>query len=1138
MKFTGGVKTLLPLRTGSQPAGSHGSRIRQIVYAMNLAALIVLTACLQVSARGFSQERVSLVEKDAPLKEVLKEIGRQTGYRYFFVDQWEAQAKKITVDVKNVSLEAVLDLCFKDQPFTYSIVDRTIVVQQKGVEKKATSATSPPSDIKGRVTNDKGEPLVGASIEIRGSKKGALTDANGVFELRQVDPDARVIISYTGYVSQEISVRRGAFLPVSLVQSINSLDETVVIAYGTTTKRLSTGDVSTVKAADIEKQPVANPLLALEGRVPGMFITQSSGLPGSGVTVRVQGQNSISNGNDPLYVIDGVPYTSQLLPGISGILGGSGGIVSGGVGTISGNPLSFINPADIESIDVLKDADATAIYGSRAANGAILITTKKGKAGQTKVDINLQDGWGQVARKLGLMNTPEYLQMRHEALKNDGIVSPAATDYDINGAWDATRYTDWQKKLIGGTAQYMNANAGISGGSALTQYLVGGSYHRETTVFPGDLSDQKGSLHFNINNISADRKFHLQLSGSYMVDNNRLLGTDLTNTAIKLAPNAPAIYNTDGSLNWAPIASGVSTWTNPLSYLYNKYSNKTNNLISNAVLSYRVLPGLDIRTSLGYTNLQSNETIINPLVAVLPESRPATNRTAVYGSNSINSWIVEPQASYERSIGRGKLQMLAGTTVQQNNSNGQQLRGTGYNSDLVLEDIKSAAAVTVVSTIASVYKYNALFGRLNYNWMDKYLIDLSARRDGSSRFGAANQFHNFGAAGAAWIFTREDFFNKSLPFVSFGKLRASYGTTGNDQIGDYRFLNLYNPTSVATPYQGTIGLLPNGLTNPYLQWEETRKWQFGMDLGLWKDRILFNVNYFYNRSSNELINYALPYLAGFTSVTRNFPATVQNSGWEYSLNTVNIKTRDFDWTSRINLTLPQNKLVAFPNLSTSTYASNLVVGEPITIVKLFHFLGVDPATGVYQFADSHGTPTSSPNAITDKTVLVNTAPKFYGGFDNSFRYKGFELDMLFQFVKQVGLNYFFGSEPGYYYSTTNVGNQPLTVLPHWQKPGDITSIQRYSTYSSSSLVNAFNNASNSSDAAYSDASYIRLKNLSLSWQLPDGWIRKVRLQNARLYLQGQNLLTITRYMGMDPENRSTASLPPLRVLTFGLQVGL
>jgi TonB-linked SusC/RagA family outer membrane protein len=1095
---------------------------------MRLTAFLLLSASLHLSARGYSQ--VTLTEKEAPLQKIFREIHRQTGYDFLFSAELVRDAGPVTLRLENVTLEQALDACLKGKGLSYDIVERTVVIKPVAVSPVVVAPSgSANTDIHGRVTDSLGNPLAGASVTVKGSKRGTATNEKGEFDLKGIGDAVTIVISFSGFETRQINLHGKDSWQIVLSRSNSQLDQVQVIAYGTTSERLSTGDVTKVTSEQIEQQPVSNPLLALEGRVPGLFITQSNGLPGAGVTVLVQGQNSLVNGNDPFYVVDGVPYSSELLPNLGSMLG-----VSSTNNQVNGNPLSFINPSDIESISVLKDADATAIYGSRAANGAILITTKKGKEGKIKGDINVYDGRGQVTRKLKLMNTQQYVQMRDEAFKNDGATPNPAYDYDLT-AWDTTSNSDWQKALIGRTSLYTNADASVSGGNSSCQFLVGGSYHRETYVFPGSFNDQKGSVHFNINSASSNGKFHFQFSGNYLADNNLLPGTtgnDLTAQATTLPPDAPRLFSPGGGLNWAEVAGGT-TWQNgiqPVSYILKQYKNSTSNLVSNLNMGYQIMPGLDIKSNFGYTSLQSAETLTFPLVAVAPERQPLTQRAAIYGNNSIVSWIVEPQLNFKHSFGKSKLEALLGTTIQENNGKGQQLYAYGFNSDLVLNDIGSAAAIEPYSSTASVYKYNALFGRLNYNWQDKYLVDLTARRDGSSRFGSANQFHDFEAIGAAWVFSKEAFIQRLLPFMSFGKIRTSYGTTGNDQIGNYQFMSLYSPTFAGVAYQSMTGLSPNGLTNPYLQWEETKKLQFGGDLGFLKDRVLIAANYYYNHSSNQLLVYQLPIFTGFTSIFRNFPATVQNTGWEITANSVNIKTRNFNWTTAINLTIPRNKLAAFPGLATSAYATSYVVGKPITIVKAYHMIGVNDTTGVYEFADSKGTPTYNPTYGTDNNAIINTSPKFYGGLQNSFSYKGLQLDVLFQFVKQLGLNDVFGSLPG-----QEGTNQPVSVLDRWQKPGDVKPIQRYNQ--DFSLYSAYSFATQS-DRAYSDASFIRLKNLSLSWKFPSGWMQKTHLQNCRLYIQGQNLLTITKFKGMDPENQSTTALPPLRILTFGAKLGL
>ena len=1111
---------------------------KQTLRIMKLTALLLLIGCLHVCAKG-SGQKVTLSRTNAPLQVVLMDIYHQTGISYGGKHELLEKAEKVTISVKNVPLEQALAICFKNQPLAYSIQDNVILITEKPSASKIAYYHLVTIDVKGRVINENEEPLHGITVKVKGGNRMTQTDGNGEFYLTNSDANATLIFTGVNVEPFEYNVAGQMNIVIHLKPKINKLDEVQVIAYGTTTKRLNTGNVSTIKSTEIEQQPVNNPLLALEGRVPGLFITQSTGVPGSGISVRLQGQNSLQGGNDPLYVIDGVPYTSQLLPNVGQSILGSNGNTNAFAQTGGGNPLNFLNPADIESVDVLKDADATAIYGSRAANGAILITTKKGKTGSTSVDLNLQSGWAKVTRTLPLLNTQQYLEMRHEAFRNDGT-TPGSIDFDINGTWDTTRYTDWQKVLIGGTAHYTDVHASMSGGNANTNFLAATGYRKETSVFPGNLADQKGSLHFNINHISTNKRLQMQLSGNYMVDRNQLIGTDLTNTAIRLAPDGPALYNTDGTLNWSPLLNGNSTWINPLSNLYSKYNFKINNLIGNALLSYQVLPGLEIRSSLGYTNLQTNETSIAPLVAMAPELRASSTRVANFANGNISSWNIEPQVAYTHRVGKGTLDALVGTTILQTGSTLQRLFGIGFNSDLVLQDIKSASTVIVIQSIASTYRYNALFGRINYNLQNKYIINLTARRDGSSRFGSGNLFHNFGSIGAAWLFSNERFISQDLHFISFGKIRVSYGTTGNDQIGDYQFMNLYNSVSVPVAYQGATGLAPSGLPNPYLQWEETRKLQFGLDLGFLKDRILLNANYYYNRSSNLLQGYPLPYITGFNTIVENFPAIVQNKGLEITLTTKIIDAKKFTWASSVNLTIPQNKLVAFPNLASSSYANSYVIGRPVTIKKVYSLLGVDQTTGLYLFRDGHGSSTSSALSTADRIAIVNVDPEFYGGFQNSFSYKGFELEVMFQFVKQISnLNYQIGNQPGRFASSTFGGlisNQPVYVLQRWQKQGDISSIQKFSASYPSTISTPFNNA-NISDLT-TDASYVRLKNICISWQLPKKWKQRAHFKNCKLYMQGQNLLTITHFKGMDPESQSVLSLPPLKVITLGLQVGL
>ena len=1112
-------------RNFTQTKGIPPGYIHKILLVMRLTTLILITTMMTVSAASLAQ-KVTLNEKNATLKQTLLDIRKQTSYDFVLTDELLNTARQVSINIKNTDLKTALDQIFSDQPLTFTIDEKIIIIKEKQasfIDKiKAFIAAS---DVTGRITDENNQPLSGATIGEKGTSNSTTSDANGFFTLKQVQPNATLVISYIGYDKREIAATPNVGA-VKLTVATSKLDEVKVIAYGQTTERLSTGNVSSVSAKDIENHPVTNPLLALQGQVPGLYITQGTGLPGTAVNVTIQGQNSIGFGNNPYYVVDGVPYFQLLLPNSGIVLGNSGD----GPNQQNGNPLSFINPSDIESISVLKDAEATAIYGSRAANGAILITTKKGRAGVTRFDGDVQTGWSKDTRRLNLLNTAQYLAIRNQALVNDNKTAPSGNQFDINGTWDQTRYTDWQKELVGGTAKYTDAHANLSGGNSNTQFLIGTTYHRETTVFPGDFADQKAGMHVNLNNSSANNKFHIEFITNFQYDDNRLPSSDPTRS-ITLAPDAPPLRNSAGGINWAPNSNGGTTFSNPLGPMSVTYDTKTNMLATSLNLSYQLLDGLQFRTTLGY-NLMFNKILIaTPRTSIFPEAFAVGNAT--YIDNQSNIWNVEPQLNYKKSFGKHNLDILLGATGNQVNSNGQSINGTQYISDDLLSDIHSAATTSVNSTFISTYKYNAIFGRINYNWAEKYLLSFSLRRDGSSRFGPASEFHNFGSASGAWIFSEERFIKENFSFLSFGKFKVSYGTTGNDQIGDYGYLSLYRSNTATVPYQGVNAVTPDGLSNPYLQWEETRKLNLGLELTFINNRFLIDVNYFRNRSSNELLDYPLPIITGFGSITKNLPATVQNTGLELALQSVNFKSKNFRWVSNATFTIPRNRLIAFPDLPTSSYANTLVIGQPVSITKVYNLIGVDPATGIYQFRAANGATVSTPNPLIDRTKLVDQNPQFYGGLKNTISYKNFQLDFLFSFTKKVAgnLNYGFFS-PG-----ANNTNQPVSVLSAWSKPGDAASIAKYSN----TLPNFGNyiSASNASDAHYSDASYVRLKNASLSWSLPENWNHRLGTKSIRVIIEGQNLLTMTKYNGLDPELAFTGlALPPLKTILLGIKLGL
>ncbi|MET0394408.1 MAG: SusC/RagA family TonB-linked outer membrane protein [Chitinophagaceae bacterium] len=1076
------------------------------LFVMKLTFLFLTAAFLNVSAKGISQG-VTISARNVPLQNVFTQIEKQTGYTFFYKSDLLEKGSPVTLELKNVSLAAALEACFKTQPFTYSLEGKIIVLKPKPAATGTNDPAAMPEKqtVSGIVQSDEGVLLAGATVSLRHTHISVVTDAEGRFSLQAGAGDV-LVITYVGYAAREITITTGnisAPFLVRLSRKNSVLDETVVIAYGTTTRRLNTGSVTTVKAEDIEKQPVANPLAALAGLVPGMMVTQTSGVPGASVDILIRGQNSIAQGSAPLFLIDGVPYPNTYL--------GSGNLEMGNGGQ---SPFANINPQDIQSIEVLKDADATAIYGSRGANGVILITTKKGSSKTTKVDAAFYTGAGSITRRLKLLNTPQYVAMRTEAFSNDARPITAATAPDLV-LWDTTRYTDWQDYFIGGTARFTNANATLSGGNANTHFLLGASYNRQTTVFPGDFLETRGSVHANMNHSSDNKKFQLSFSGSYSTDNNRL-PVDLT-SSIDLAPNNPALQDADGKLVWT---ENGGDFVNPLSNVLRRSTAVTDNFRANLNLSYQLPAGLSLRLTAGYNYIQFNEKYLQPVASLDPNNAVSLISSSSFEYTTAKGWIIEPQLQYSKSIGRHRLDLLAGASMQHDNKDLQTVSATDFPNDEVLEATVFAKEVKTTSSLTE-YRYQAVFGRVTYNLANKYLLNLTARRDGSSRFGPDKKVANFGAAGAAWIFTEEAWLKNNLPVLSYGKLRGSYGITGNDQIGDYRYLDNYGATVMA--YQGQSGYVPSRLYNGDYTWERNRKLEVGLELGWVNNRILLVTNWFRNRSDNQLIDYKLPNQTGFPSILRNFGALVQNTGWEFDLKTDNVRAKDFSWKSSFNLTLARNKLLEFPGLESSSYVTILMIGQPLNIRRLLSGTGVDAATGLYSFAG-----TAWP---ANATAIGDMTPKFYGGLSNTITYKAVELSFLFHFVKQNGPNYLnaFGTfAPGF------ASNQPVEVLERWTKPGDITHIQKF-TSSAGAAYNAYNNFAVYSDAYITDASFIRLKNVSLAYVLPQKWIKPIGAQSLRLYFQAENLFTITGYKGLDPESGSHR-LPVLRIGALGIKV--
>ncbi|WP_034892283.1 SusC/RagA family TonB-linked outer membrane protein [Gillisia sp. Hel_I_29] len=966
----------------------------------------------------------------------------------------------------------------------------------------ANAATTAPlplqqQEISGVVQDQNGIPIPGVTVTVKNTNRGTITNLDGEYNIT-APANGILVFSYIGYKTVEILVDNNEEISIQLEEDVSALGEVKINAgYYNTTRRESTGNISRVTAEEIELQPVVSPIQALQGRMAGVEITLGGSNPGTASTIRIRGTNSLRDeGNYPLYIIDGVPINSTPVE------------TNSIIGTAGLDPLNNLNVSNIESIEVLKDADATAIYGSRGANGVVLITTKTEKQRGTGLEARFFKGAGTVPNRLDLLNTQEYLEVRRAAFENDGVEPTQYNAYDLV-LWDQDRYTDWQDFLYGGTSETTNANITFSGGNDNTSFRFGGSYFKQGTVYPGDYDYNKVTGDFSLNHRSANNRFNLNLSVNYGVDINNLVGNLSLNSSVsRLPPNAPEVFNSDGSLNWEDWA--VAGLNNPLEGNFNKSETKTNNLISNASLSYQFFKGLRLKTNLGYTHYNSEEFWMLPSRSYSPDS--SFPNISTHTSSTRKSWIVEPQLIYDLAFSKFNLNAIVGATFQENTTDRVSFQGSGYASEALIGNIAAAENIINASNANSVYRYAALFSRVGINWDRKYYLNLTGRRDGSSRFGPNKRFSNFGAIGASWIFSDENFIGDNLSFLSFGKIRGSYGITGNDQIGDYGFLDAYEATV------GPGGLYPTALSNPDYSWETNKKLEVGIELGFLKNHLQVNLSRYRNRSSNQLVGYALPYITGFNSVQANLPATVENTGWEIEVNSRNFSNKNFQWETSFNLTFPKNELISYPGIEQSSYANTYRIGHPLNISLLYDYTGLDPETGFYTVRDVNQDGSID---YEDRINIQDLNREFYGGINNNLTYKNFSLQFLWQFVKQQGSHTLF-----------NAGRDSNPI-------DKVLTDEGYQQYSQSTQAStAFMNVVNT-DFSIQDASYLRLKTLSLGYNLPEALIGKSAIENFRLFLHGQNLLTFTPYDGLDPDEAvSGAGFSNLRTITAGVQINL
>lgn len=975
------------------------------------------------------------------------------------------------------------------------------------------------------IDRESGEPLIGATITVKGTKIGTLTNTDGFYSLKVVEGNNVLVISYTGFRKVEEEINGRSEINIQLETDAAALDEVVVVGYGTQIKSQLTGNIAKVRADAIQNTPVPTIEQSLQGRAAGVFVEANNGKPGGAIRMRIRGSSSITASNQPLFVVDGVPINSDPVndPSDAGL-----------------NPLADLNFNDIESVDILKDASAAAIYGSRGANGVVLITTKKGQAGKGKINFNFQTGTSQPTRYRDFLNAQQYLSYYRQAAigsgKQDWIFysdfyenEQQAIDEAINFVnGRITRYSagqlespdgiseitlpdgyqaaDWQKLAFRDNALSQQADLSFTGGTERLRYFASAGWsNQEGILVANSLERLSGRLNLDAR---VNDRFDLGLTtATSRVVNNNVPDDNAFSTpmqAVALAPITP-VRDSDGEYYDRP----VTTYYNPL--IETEYGQKTNTTIRNLSNIYgtlHILPGLDLRGDAGVdiTSLNQQKFYGSRTEVGLPVNGAVRSRFA-----QVINLNTKLQLNYNKTFAeRHDFGATAVVDFQKFRSEDIQTDGEGLPSD-DLRTLSSAAEVTAGSGNLTQYTFISYIGRVNYAYANKYLLTLTGRIDGSSRFGENNRYGIFPSVGAGWVLTEESFL-KGKSGISFLKLRASYGLTGNAAIGNFDHLGLYT----AGGYGGVSGLQPLRIANPDLTWEQTSQIDVGIDYGFFNNRLSGEIDYYVKNTTDMLLDVPVPATSGYTIQTQNI-GEMQNRGIELVINSNNL-VGAFKWNTSFNFARNINEVKALApgqdliDNGGSRYMNVVKVGEQIGSFYGAEYAGVDPNNGdaLWYVNDPSGDnrATTSDYNAANFIILGTPNPDWIAGITNSFSWNGVSLDFTFNAV--------WGNEvhdaAGGYMSCNGCwfDNQTTDQLAAWKQPGDVTNIPE------ARLGYSNGDQSRSSRYVY-DGSYIRLRNATLAYELPQNWIRRANFSRVRFYITGQNLLTITDYQGWDPE---------------------
>ncbi|WP_138475732.1 SusC/RagA family TonB-linked outer membrane protein [Dyadobacter bucti] len=961
--------------------------------------------------------------------------------------------------------------------------------------------------VNGVVKDAEGQTLPGATVVQKGTSKYAVTDPDGKFDIpAPKDFPFTLQISLTGYQQQEVEIYELSAAPIEvLLKTANVLDQVVVIGYGTQKKGDLTGSVSSISTGDLKGVPISSLDRALQGRAAGVQVTQSSGQPGSSVSIKIRGGNSINGANEPLYVIDGFPVYNNNSYADAGVTNGP---------TI--NALSTLNPSDIESIDILKDASATAIYGSRGANGVVIITTKKGKSGKNLITYDGYYGVQKVLKTLPLLNAQQWALLKNDALA-DSKKAPAFSQSEIDSLGRPGVGTDWQDAAFR-QAAIQNHSLSFSGGDDKTRFAVSGNYFKQDGILQ-NTDFERYSFRINLDR-DMSRRFKMGINFSGSKSSAQVAPENVVPNIIQMPPTMP-IYDATSANGFTLRSIYDSPLANPIATLYLQV-NETHIFrgFGNAYGEYEIAEGLKAKVSIGTDILLNKQNRYLP--SSLQEGAGLSGQGIIGNKNTIG-WLNENTLSYNKTFNADHaLDAVVGITQQASTTENAVARAATF----VTDDFSyhNLGGGTVFQNASSNYFKWALLsylGRVNYTFRSKYNLTLTGRADGSSRLGKESKWGFFPSAAFSWNLGKEDFI-RNVQQISNLKFRISGGVTGNQEIAPYTSLAQEAYYSYLFGRKLVAGYAPNGIANPNLGWEQTAQYDAGLDIGLYKNRINITLDAYHKKTTELLLDVPLPYTSGYANAFQNY-GSVENKGLELALNTVNSEG-EFGWTTDLVLSTNKNKVLSLGPGVTQVISGNSIaqVGSPIgsflvlkadgifqtgdDIANLPKFAANDKA-GSQRYVDISGPDGVPDGTITqahDRVIVGNAQPKFLFGLTNNFSYKNFDLNVLLQ--GQSGNKVYNANQANLELGTGYI-NGSTTMLDRWTPDNPSNVIHRAIE----------NPAVTVSDRFIENGSYLRLKNLSLGYSLPASITGKLGISQLRIYVTAQNWVTWTKYTGYDPE---------------------